>query len=604
MIRERVGVSHEGFKDLKSIKISPPDSYGGEDDIEVFDNWIAGLLRWLRIQNVCGRQKDSLRIDLCGSTLKGLAADWFAEEVESFHRSIDIWQFEDVVCALYKRFIHRVTAQSAADKYKKTKFIKAEGALAFYNNLKRHANRMVQRPDDYSFRRDFLLGLPQDLVENLMKSRRVSAEHTPIEILLEEVKAMESNLLAVENHRQSRREVSHSKNAPAAPSRSTSLPYRTVRFVRKDSSRSENPNATRAESSARPGGYSRPPRNNDRGRQPSSRPPGADRNRDQPRNPQVTVRPTMTSGNCFNCGKPGHLARDCKEKPRMFAAQVIDEDALATREAGGNPPASNDRDGTVEVNNNMEIDDAFASQDMEVDEPYGSQLDSDQGYNPSDYDTDGFRIADDESMEGDSEVVFIRSLHTAQGNVQVGDAQGNREVSIRAMHSTPETDTPRAYRNSMRKPEGSMKRPLRETAENMCLTAYIEINGVKAYTLFDSGSTTDSVSPDFTRVARLHVKTLEQPVTLQLGCVGSRSKINYGTEDEVKFASITCETYLDIANLDRYDCIVGTPFMRRHKIALDFGSNEIVIRGKLRVPAIHIGGGTAVTTAVTPRRAN
>jgi len=250
---------------LKSIKVSPPDSYGGEDDIEVFDNWIAGLLRWLRIQNVCRQRKDSLRIDLCGSTLKGLAADWFAEEVESFHRSIDEWQFEDIICALYKHFIHRVTAQSAADKYKKTKFIKAEGALAFYNNLKCHANHMVQRPDDYSFRRDFLLGLPQDLVENLMKSRRVSAEHTPIEILLEEVKAMESNLLAIENHRQSRHEASHSKSAPMVPPRQTSQTYRAVRFVRRENSRPERPSVTRTGNSTRPGSSSQPPRNNDRG---------------------------------------------------------------------------------------------------------------------------------------------------------------------------------------------------------------------------------------------------------------------------------------------------------------------------------------------------
>jgi hypothetical protein len=131
MICEHVGRTRKGFKDLKSIKISPPDSYGGEDDIEVFDNWVTRLLRWLRIQNVCGRRKDSLRVDFCRSTLKGLAAGWFAEEVESFHRSIEVWHFKDVVCALYKHFIHRVMVQSAAERYKKTKFIKTEGALAF-----------------------------------------------------------------------------------------------------------------------------------------------------------------------------------------------------------------------------------------------------------------------------------------------------------------------------------------------------------------------------------------------------------------------------------------------------------------------------------------
>ena len=81
---------------------SPPEKYSGEDDIEVFDTWIAGLLRWLRVQNVCSPRKDVLRVDLCGATLKGLTANWFAEEVESFNRTVDEWTFEDVVCAMYK----------------------------------------------------------------------------------------------------------------------------------------------------------------------------------------------------------------------------------------------------------------------------------------------------------------------------------------------------------------------------------------------------------------------------------------------------------------------------------------------------------------------
>jgi hypothetical protein len=304
----------------------------------------------------------------------------------------------------------------------------------------------------------------------------------------------------------------------------------------------------------------------------------------------------------------------------MFVAQVIDKDALAPREADGGLSASNDHDGTVKVNN-MEINEVFALQD---DEPYGSQFNSDWGYNPSDYDSGGFLIAKDEASEDDREVVFIQSLHVTQYNMQKGEApkgtyatngyEGgdshehstsdlfDHGVTICAMHPTSPADPPRVYCNSIHRPEGTMKRPVQETAENMCLTTFIEINRVKAYTLFDSGSTTDSTSPDFTQVAKLDMQTLEQLVTLQLGCVGSQSKINYGTEDEVKFTSINCKTYLDVANLDRYDCILGTPFMRRHKIALDFGSNEIVIHGKLCVPALPNGGGTTVTTTVTPQR--
>ncbi|KAJ3998441.1 hypothetical protein F5050DRAFT_1805978 [Lentinula boryana] len=48
-------------------------------------------------------------------------------------------------------------------------------------------------------------------------------------------------------------------------------------------------------------------------------------------------------------------------------------------------------------------------------------------------------------------------------------------------------------------------RPRQTTAENHCLAAFIEINGVKAFALFDSGSTANAISPDFARVAHLQM---------------------------------------------------------------------------------------------------
>ena len=181
--------------------MSPPEKYSGEDDIEKFDTWLAGLLRWYRVYNVTGNEKDTMRVDLCGTALTDLAATWYADEVEAWNRRTRYWYFEDLICAMYKRFIHEVTAQNAASSYKKTRFSHSKGALAFFNDLQRHASRMVQPPDEYSMKRKFLQGLPDDLVENLLKSRRVSAEHTSIEKLLREVKAMESSIQAYHNYK-------------------------------------------------------------------------------------------------------------------------------------------------------------------------------------------------------------------------------------------------------------------------------------------------------------------------------------------------------------------------------------------------------------------
>ena len=72
---------------------------------------------------------------------------------------------------------------------------------------------------------------------------------------------------------------------------------------------------------------------------------------------------------------------------------------------------------------------------------------------------------------------------------------------------------------------------------------------------------------------------LEDQVVLQLGCSGSRSKINFGTHAPVSFGPLKgVETYLDIVNLDRYDCVLGTPFMNEHGMMLDFKTREIVIQ--------------------------
>ena len=171
------------------------------------------------------------------------------------------------------------------------------------------------------------------------------------------------------------------------------------------------------------------------------------------------------------------------------------------------------------------------------------------------------------------------------------------QVFICAINNTEEA--PRAYQYRMVRPVSLINRPIREDGKDLCLAAYVKINSVKVYTLFDSGSTMDAVSPDFTQIAQLSIKELDKPVTLQLGCSGSRSKVNFATEAKVEFASINISTYLDIANLDKYDSILGTPFLRKHGISLDFDTQEIVIHGKLRIPALPEGEGT---TAAKPIR--
>ena len=60
-IHDRVGTEiPRDASGMKNIKPVPPKKYGGRDDIESFENWLADVLRWLRVAGVTGPVKDQL----------------------------------------------------------------------------------------------------------------------------------------------------------------------------------------------------------------------------------------------------------------------------------------------------------------------------------------------------------------------------------------------------------------------------------------------------------------------------------------------------------------------------------------------------------------
>jgi hypothetical protein len=128
-----------------------------------------------------------------------------------------------------------------------------------------------------------------------------------------------------------------------------------------------------------------------------------------------------------------------------------------------------------------------------------------------------------------------------------------------------------------------------------CLATFVNVGGFKAWTLWDSGSTTTGITPTFAQVADIPVFPLLDPHILQLGTIGSRSVVNYGTEVEVTAPGARGQIYMDIANFDRYDMIIGTPYMRHNKVQLDFENDQVIVNG-VATPA------TKVTLADTDGR--
>ncbi|KAF8219059.1 hypothetical protein L208DRAFT_1178417, partial [Tricholoma matsutake] len=99
------------------------------------------------------------------------------------------------------------------------------------------------------------------------------------------------------------------------------------------------------------------------------------------------------------------------------------------------------------------------------------------------------------------------------------------------------------------------------------------LHNLEAYVLLDSGCTSDSILPEFSMSANLKAHELEEPVPLQLGTVGSHLKINFGLFTNFQIGIVKDTHYFDVVNIDRYNTILGTVFMRKH----DFECDEVLL---------------------------
>ena len=92
------------------------------------------------------------------------------------------------------------------------------------------------------------------------------------------------------------------------------------------------------------------------------------------------------------------------------------------------------------------------------------------------------------------------------------------------------------------------------------------------------------ISSDFICATGIVPIRLEQPIGLQLTCMGSKSTINYGARSTITFGTAHVEEYFNIVNINYYNVILGTPFLRRFNIILDFTSPGSIRMGTNTVP--------------------
>jgi hypothetical protein len=158
-------------------------------------------------------------------------------------------------------------------------------------------------------------------------------------------------------------------------------------------------------------------------------------------------------------------------------------------------------------------------------------------------------------------------------------------IQVHAAATAPIT-TPVVFRHRATRKANPGEQPQRGMLGRPTLNGYIKVFNVKAHVLIDTGCTTDMISPAFLAVINQVPFELDEPVGLLLATTGSKSKINYGYNARLQLGKFQASHYLDVANLDQYDLILGTPFLRTNKAIISFDGPASISFGNER----HIEG--------------
>ena len=81
------------------------------------------------------------------------------------------------------------------------------------------------------------------------------------------------------------------------------------------------------------------------------------------------------------------------------------------------------------------------------------------------------------------------------------------------------------------------------------------------------------ISLEFVRALNMPYYKLDHTVNLKMACANSQAPVRYCAAPELSLGPIrNTKTACDIANLNRYQLIMGVPWLHEHNITLDYSS--------------------------------
>ncbi|KAJ3999745.1 hypothetical protein F5050DRAFT_854011 [Lentinula boryana] len=559
------------------------------------------------------------------------------------------WTFMQVVNGLYQRFIHEASISQVADKFNEVTYNRRDGAKVMFSELKRWAVCMPIPPDLYTFKRRILLLVPPAMCKDMTRIEKVSAEKSSVNQIMQAAISCERGDRTGRYYANARAVNEQSQQSMKAAHKESTLPYSESKGkdAEKGHPRKERSRSPRRLQIIDKRRYSIPDHDQIR-RDNSSKEKGSTKSEGAP-----SGKPTGKRGACFDCGAQDHYRgsplckqqrtvakADTQQRPRLYRiAEEVQEGGermFRLKETSEDEVAKSDLEDLsdeeiwvrYENESGSEVNHTGNMSEGEPDPWGGSQFESDaadEDYIPAPSSEDQSHERMGHMRDWDTFAVHWRDQLEERFNALDTDNDCNQEVAtacenmqetlpVKQEDSEPQTfeayrlDFKEYLRSMTRTEDGGFQattgpkktriertgnRPVRLAKDNRCLCAFMEINGVLAFVLFDSGSTADAVSPDFARISHIKPFQLENPVTLQLGTKGSRSRITFGCTSRYRIlggtnGDVTGKDYFDIANVDRYDAVLGTVFMRKHGIALDFERNVIRLSGK-EIPTLTEG---------------
>ncbi|KAJ3489357.1 hypothetical protein NLI96_g2182 [Meripilus lineatus] len=566
-----------------------PERYDGANDLDVFDDWVLDITRWMAISQLGGPKKEKMRILTLGQLLSKKALNWYRSEIESPFRARREWTFVDIVCGLFDHFVHKTSGKVAGEKFRSVQYDVRKGVSQLYTEMMKHASRMVEVPSEYDQSIVFMNALPEEFRKALRISRKISEEqNTLMEIYY--------NAMDIEEAIHTDKRQKENKEKPRVEDRNRD--YRPPTEDRNREHHSQFEDRNRHNRSWGEGGHhaSRHHQSRERERDRSTnRPEGNQKvqashvkTREEPRRRDEGKNSSSSKATQGTHQRHQEYQPEKKEKekdgPRISDKSHTLQSNPAIRRVEETPSDSDELDESDSVEE-IEYERESSERDTERRRytrfgrrsPRRRRSESESSYNSDQslhasvaeseegYDVEGY--GSDESAYTSGGEHATESNHT-DGEEDSEDSASFRAMSVAAdMSGDLNGDDPLVERRS---------RP-KQVSER--LMAYIEINGRKALALFDSGSSIDAIDHEFARVAHMKPFRLRKPVSLRLGTKKNQSRIDFGVYMRMSVNGVEAETYLDIADIGRYDIVFGAPSMLKYGMCLDFEQRLVRIRG-------------------------